>query len=190
MHFSITAFANGNSSDRTTPVTTELWKGYNVCTKIWTTFTLNNTVTLTLAAEFSHGVNSYNPLICLKAAFGQYLCEKRAFYTILSILCFHTCLGIFSPKHRAFWASTYSSTMPSYSDIQCPSDIQQRLCSTSFKQEYRIKWMQTKYFQASVQLRECWVLQATVIVMLTAAMVTLLQGVSRQILGFLVLFFP
>lgn len=42
VHFLITAFVNENSREITTLVITELWKCYNACTKILTTFTLNN----------------------------------------------------------------------------------------------------------------------------------------------------
>lgn len=98
MHFLITAFVNDNSSEITTLVITDLWKGYNVCTKILTTFTLNNKIS---EINTDSQIQSRCKLMQLhgparRLNWAQYLPEKRAFYTILTILRSHACLGIFS----------------------------------------------------------------------------------------------
>lgn len=115
-------------------------------------------------------------------------CVKNVLFTQYYRFCASTRALEFFLLNTAFWASTYPPQCIHTS--VCPSDIQQRPCSTCFKQQYRIKGMHKKTFQASAQLNEFWILQWTVIgmVMVMTAIMTSMQSVSWQILGFLVFF--
>lgn len=106
-------------------------------------------MTLTLAAKLSHGVNSCNPpdlpegCICLST------CVKNVLFTQHYRFCaFTRALAFFSPKHKSVLgqhrllhdAFTLACALLTFSN-----DSAQLVP----KQEYGIKGLQTKYFQAS-----------------------------------------
>lgn len=157
--------------------------------KILTTFTLNNRlVKLTLTTKFSQGVNWCNSTDLPEGWIWLSTCVKNVlFYTILTILAFTCALEFVLLNWCRFWLAPTSPPHNAFILTHALFTFSNNFAQRVLKQEYEIKGVQTEYFkppEASAYLKECRVLQATVIVMLMIAIMTSVQGISWQILAF------
>lgn len=173
VHFLLTASVSDNSTEIATVVVTELGKGCNACTKILTTFILSKgSVILTGTAKFSHGINWHSSSwIWLSMSV-----EKQASNKI-QLCAFAQALAFFLLKYYSGLALASPRAYVLRCALSTSSNIQ--VCSACFEAGLG-NGMQVKFFQppdASAQLKEYWVLRATVTVMLMTLTVISVQGI-------------